>query len=136
MFYFSPTRNNSFANCTGCTLNNTNRCNGISTSLTINGDNQICASSSELYTLSSGTSYPITWSITSGSGLVSYNTNDPYEINISNSSNTGFITLNANLFGCLSFNKVIALGAPVIAYDGYLMAYSNKPGHGPFKNLK
>ncbi len=100
-------------NCS-CSLNNTDRCDGLPT-LSILGDNAICANSAETYTLSNS-AYPVTWSITSGSSLVTIVSSSQTQITISNSTNSSgagaTIILNANIFGCLNITKKIMLGLP------------------------
>src|SRR6185436_20969464 len=91
-------------NCS-CTNNNTNRCSGLS-GISISGASAICTSSSQTYTLSSG-SYGAAWSITTGSGLVSITYSNPVTITISNSSSDGVIVLSANIKGCYTITKTI-----------------------------
>lgn len=110
-----------FDNCS-CANNATNRCSGLSTS--ISGSATICASSSQTYTMSGG--QPAVWSITSGAGLVTVNTNFPHEISIGNSSSHGQIVLSAVVFGCSTFYKTISVGTPSVA-NFPLMIYSG-PG--------
>jgi len=106
----SPVTWTSSETCSGCNTNSA-RCASLPT-LSISGDNAICTSSSETYTFSNNY-YPVSWSITSGSNLVSINSSDPYQITISNGSSTATsIVLNANVYGCTNITKTIFLGLP------------------------
>jgi hypothetical protein len=121
---YTPVRAIDMGDACSCANNHTTRCNGISSSIV--GSNAICAGSSRTYTLTGG--YPANWTITSGAGLVSSSSANPYEITITNSSSSGSIVLSATIMGCLTYNKTIYLETSAPAVTNFpLMIYSG-PG--------
>jgi len=98
-----------FSGCS-CSQNNTTRCNNIPT-ISISGAEAICTGTSQTYTLSSG-GYGVTWSITSGSSLVSVTGSDPTYITLANNTSNGMAVLTANLEGCRTISKNIQIGVP------------------------
>lgn len=99
-------------NCS-CANNNTTRCNNISSTI-INGSPEICASSSQSYSLSNN--FIATWSLTTGSNLASIQGNNipsSGPIVVSNSNSTGTVVLNAYVAACdANITKSITLGTP------------------------
>lgn len=114
----SLNRHNSWGACTSCTNKSSTRCNSLP-SISIYGPNQICASSGQSYSLSS--TYPATWTITSGGSLVSMSVTTPTMDGptLTNSSSNGTLVLNANIYGCKSVNKTITIGLP--NWDGSIV---------------
>ena len=126
---YSEVRSVNMGSSCSCTNNNTTRCSGLP-SLSISGDGTICSSSSQTHTYTLSSSYPATWSITSGGSLVTVVSSDYTQITISyNSSTAGYVDINANVYGCANIPRRITVGVitgalPIlgIADNAYLCA--------------